>query len=263
MSALENDLLALEPSDHAVHFYGLDGRALASAIGPYLLRGLQSDEAAIVIARPAHCETLQAYLDDAGLDTRHLRGGRKLQTFDADETLDRFMVGGQPDADRFDATVGNIVRAAAAAAPGLHAYGEMVGLLWDRGQYPAAIRLEQLWHRLMAETKFTLLCAYGVDLLDPNLEIGLLDALFCAHTHLLPGEAPGDLSEALELAIKDLLGRDGDRIAREAANFAPRRWSRLPKTEAMILFLRKNMPNRAAEIFERAKEHYRAFPSAS
>jgi hypothetical protein len=36
----------------------------------------------------------------------------------------------------------------------------MVTVMWAKGFYGAAVRLEHLWHRLCAENSFTLFCAY-------------------------------------------------------------------------------------------------------
>ena len=42
----------------------------------------------------------------------------------------------------------------------VRAFGEMVTVMWAKGFYGAAVRLEYLWHRLCAENSFTLFCAY-------------------------------------------------------------------------------------------------------
>ncbi|HEY8314658.1 MAG TPA: MEDS domain-containing protein [Candidatus Baltobacteraceae bacterium] len=263
MSVCQESLDALRPSDHAVQFYGLDEQALAVNVSRYLSSGFQRGEGAVVIARPAHLEAFKTGLDAAGHDTEGLVADGILQLFDAEQTLDRFMVGGQPDAARFDSVIGTLIRAATVSSPGPRAYGEMVGLLWDRGHYPAAIRLEQLWHRLLSENAFTLFCAYEIDLLSSDLELGLLDALFRAHSHLLPSGTSTGLSAALELAMRDVLGSASEDVMREAATFSRRGWSRLPQTEALVLVLRKSLPGDARKILARAKEYYLAYPPDS
>ena len=64
----------------------------------------------------------------------------------------------------FRAVVGDVMaeRAAAANGAGLRAYGEMVDVLWKRGEKSAALRLEEMWNELQAERSFTLLCAYAL-----------------------------------------------------------------------------------------------------
>ncbi len=258
MSACEDVLDTLVARDHAVQFYGLDAPALAANVGRYFLNGLRRGETIIVIAEPKNSRSFLEYLDAAGINHRALDASGQLQMYDAGQTLDRFLVGGQPDARRFDEVIGSLVRAALDTTPGLCAYGEMVGVLWARGQYPAAIRLEQLWHRLMAEQQFQLFCGYEINLFDPELEIGLLDALLCAHTHLLPSGGMNELSSSLEDAIREVMGGKSERIINEASNFSGREWPQLSKPEALLFFLRKNMPAHAPRILQRAKEQYLA-----
>ena len=40
------------------------------------------------------------------------------------------------------------------------AFGEMVALLWAKGQVGATIRLEHLWNKFCARHTFSLFCAY-------------------------------------------------------------------------------------------------------
>jgi len=56
---------------------------------------------------------------------------------------------------------------------GLRVYGEMVGILWKARQFPAAIRLEQLWNKLRKSHDFDLFCAYSIDIFDK--QFGVLD----------------------------------------------------------------------------------------
>ncbi|HEY5258090.1 MAG TPA: MEDS domain-containing protein [Candidatus Baltobacteraceae bacterium] len=248
----------LGPCDHAVQFYGLDEPALIANAGAYLLDGLRKDDNVIVVAQPRSRTAFESYLGDQGVDHHGLQASGRLQVIDSEQTLDRFMVGGQPDSRRFNDVIGSLVRGALAPASGLRAYGDMVDLLWKRGQYPAAIRLEQLWHRLIADSSFSLFCGYEIDVLDPDLELGLLDALLRAHSHLLPGGAAAALSTALGLAMKEAFGEEFERVAGEASGFSQRGWSRLAPSEATILFLRKDRPAHARRVLARAREHYLA-----
>jgi len=50
----------------------------------------------------------------------------------------------------------------------VRAYGEMVDVLWQRGERDAAIRLEEFWNDLARLQTFSLLCAYCIDHLDPQ-----------------------------------------------------------------------------------------------
>jgi len=68
----------------------------------------------------------------------------------------------------------------------IRAYGEMVDLLWQRGNADGAIRLEILWNQLASHYSFSLMCGYAVgqfykETRDPRY------AEVCAqHSHVLP-----------------------------------------------------------------------------
>jgi anti-sigma regulatory factor (Ser/Thr protein kinase) len=84
---------------------------------------------------------------------------------DAAETLERLSIAGRPDRGRFNDQIGVAIRDAsrhASPAAPVHAYGEMVTLLWDAGQVNAALELEGLWNELGTIARFTLVCAYPV-----------------------------------------------------------------------------------------------------
>ena len=68
---------------------------------------------------------------------------------------------GVPDPILFDRTVGADHPGAGCAAPGdLHAWGEMVSLLWEQGNLIGTLRLEQLWAHLQRSIAFDLVCGY-------------------------------------------------------------------------------------------------------
>ena len=116
----------------------------------------------LVIATPEHREVFARQLNHPGADLAGLVGSRQLVFWDAQQTLNQFMVAGQPEWQPFE----NVARAAmrqvlpATGAEGLRAYGEMVGILWKARQFAAAIRLEQLWNSLLEQSAFSLYCAY-------------------------------------------------------------------------------------------------------
>src|SRR4029077_10498664 len=109
-----------------------------------------------------------------------------------------------------DRSVGEAVRRAhaRAAGKGLLAYGDMVGVLWRQKQFPAAIRLEQLWNRLQKSLNFQLFCGYPIDIFDRTFDIGVIDALLCAHTHLLPTRSNAGLETAIRRAVNEVLGSE-------------------------------------------------------
>jgi len=70
------------------------------------------------------------------------------------------MVDGWPDDARFHETVTGLIARAGARGRPVRAFGEMVAVLWGRGDNAATIRLEHLWHTLCLSRGFSLFCAY-------------------------------------------------------------------------------------------------------
>ena len=98
------------------------------------------------------------------------------------------MVKGLPDRELFFNTVGKIVDTAKQAAwnaqRGLTAFGEMVAVLWEKGNYSGALQLEALWNELLNERAFHLHCAYPKWLFPERG--GELAAAICeSHSHVI------------------------------------------------------------------------------
>jgi hypothetical protein len=111
----------------------------------------------------------------------------RLTMLDARETLAEFMVDGHPDRQRFDATVGELVRRALGHGRGLCAFGEMVALLWEDGAPEAAIELERLWNGLQDRHDFSLLCAYPAWMVGGGADPQGYFAVGAVHTSIVSG----------------------------------------------------------------------------
>lgn len=235
-------------------------QALTTNVVSYLADGLNEGGSALVIATPQHREAFLREITRTGIDTDDATRCGRLAFFDAEKTLARIMVGGHPDSERFDRVVGSAVRdvSQASGSHGLRAYGEMVGLLWSARQFPAAIRLEQLWNKLRTTTTFDLFCAYPIDVFDKDFDIGVMDALLCAHTHLLPSGSDAELQRALERAIGESHGVATTVADRRRFSTTNHDWATLPEPEATILWLRAKHPEKADEILDRARSYYQA-----
>src|SRR3954463_3437089 len=154
---------ALLAPGHLLRFYD-DDQVLASAVATFLGEGLAAGQALLVIATPQHTAMFEEMLGAMGFDLAEAKGSNQLVTLDAAEAISRFVSGGEPDWARFEAFVGAAVARSIAVAPGgkVRAYGEMVDLLWRRGQEKAALLLEGFWDRLREEYPLSLLCAYAM-----------------------------------------------------------------------------------------------------
>src|SRR6267142_3125834 len=128
---------------HAVQFYENDS-VLLEALGQHIGTALESGDTAIVITTKAHRNGLAEELRLRKIDvSAAIKAGLFIE-LDAARTLVKFMVGGGPDKQKFEETVGALVRRAAARTKLGHrlvAFGEMVALLWAEGKRDATVRL--------------------------------------------------------------------------------------------------------------------------
>jgi hypothetical protein len=164
-------------------FYRTDAELIDVATDtfrPALRRG----EPVLIIATPEHRDAFTAAL--GGLADAAVADGR-LTLLDAQETLAEFMVHGLPDVERFESSVGNLIRGTLRRSNGLCAFGEMVALLWEDGKARSALALEQLWNDLQERHAFTLLCAYPSRLVVTEEDPSGYVEVSAAHSSVVSG----------------------------------------------------------------------------
>jgi MEDS: MEthanogen/methylotroph, DcmR Sensory domain len=188
--SLWSDLLnRAAPEEHLVQLYGEDDRLLVRNLVRYLGEGLRRGDALVVIATPEHARAITLELTAAGPAAAAAAREGWLVVLDARETLDRFLVDGRPNADRFFEIVGGIVEEArrCSASGRVRAFGEMVGLLWMAGRRTEALSLEDCWNDLLRGSACSLFCAYPIDAFEQAEASGDLRALLGPHTHMSLG----------------------------------------------------------------------------
>jgi hypothetical protein len=258
MSPWEKLLELPHSGGHFVQMYEADEAALAHNVGLYVWEGLRRGDGVLMIATPEHWALFARQLSRLGADPQSLLKSQQLVLFDAQNTLTRIMAGGQPEWNLFEGVVTAAMRQVKPAHGGadLRAYGEMVGILWRARQFAAAIRLEQLWNKLLEQSSFSLYCAYAIDIFGQDFHVGALDGILCAHSYLVPAQSNGDLETALNMAMDELLGPKADALRLLIrANYRPS-WAVMPNAEAMVLWLRTNLPDQADDIVGRSRDYY-------
>ncbi len=245
---------------HFLEFHRADERRTGANAGRFLAEALNANGICVAIATPPSANAIVGEIARLGLDpVRRMQSG-EFVLFDSTEMLSRFMRDDAVDAEQFDRTVGAAVRAAhrrAAGAP-LHAFGDMVSVLWDRKNRDGAIALEHLWCALQRELGFSLFCTYDIDVFGPDFADESIEGILQTHTHMVASANPSRLARVLERAMDEVLGADA--IAFHAAPVAKSGGSRavMPKPEQRILWLRSNLPEFADAILERARQLYTA-----
>ena len=178
---------AVNPHDHFVEIYESDP-AMVESVVRFVRLGVESGEAAMVVAEKPHIEGIERGLRELGIDPRILEARGLYLPFDSKETLDLFMVDGVPDANRFERSVGAAVARAGQGGRGVRVFGEMVAVMWREGDVSGALQLEDMWNDLATRMNFKLFCAYPAEGFgDSNLEP--LRAVCHRHSHVI-AESP-------------------------------------------------------------------------
>jgi hypothetical protein len=190
-STPEPDWTAVGPHGHGVQFYQFDER-LIQLLTNYAGTALVTGGTAIVVATQAHRRGLSRGLRARGLDFEIARAEGRFLTYDAPETLARFMVNGRIDRAAFADVVAGIVEHMSPSAngrrPRVSAFGEMVALLWTSGLTDAAIELEELWNELLDTREFSLCCAYPMSLFTRHQDAGPFLRICAQHSNIFPAE---------------------------------------------------------------------------
>ncbi|MCG5261326.1 response regulator [Cupriavidus gilardii] len=198
MSAVIPGHLAKPDAAHLVRFYDEDSLLIAD-VREFADEALRCGGSAILIATEEHLEALLPLLRGLGpgRDEQPWYTGN-LIALPAQATLDRFMVDGWPDEQRFLASVGELVAAEAQRSPPLHAFGEMVALLCEQGRHDAALRLEELWNDLIGRHGFRLLCAYPHRVFASSEQARHFRCVCDVHTHFYATAAgkPAEIADA-------------------------------------------------------------------
>ena len=117
-------------------------------------------ECTIVIATAPHLKSLEERLDRARVDVAQAMAEGRYIAINAETALNKFIVKQWPDDQLFAEFVTELIMRAKQNGRRVRAFGEMVALLWARGDIAATIRLERLWHEICKSQNFSLLCAY-------------------------------------------------------------------------------------------------------
>ena len=147
------------PSEHFVQIYDNDG-VFMDMLEAFIKAGLQADDGVVVIAIPEHLRALETRLERYGVDLNEARAQDRYIGLEAEQFVERFMVNGWPDDERFKRNVADLITRARAQGRKVRAFGEMVAVLWARGDQAATVRLEHLWNDLCQADTFSLFCAY-------------------------------------------------------------------------------------------------------
>jgi hypothetical protein len=256
-------LEAAPAADHAVQVYD-DLAELAASVGHYLDAGFRNGQPAVLISTSDHFDAFARELEARGWDIDQLEARGLLARFDAEQTLDAFMDGEIPSAERFEQVVGGAIDRVASRFPDatIRAFGDMVDLLWRQGNEAGAIALEELWNDLAETRRFALFCGYHLDIFDLDVQTSALPEIARVHTHPRPAADTSRLAAAVDKALAEVLGPvEAGQIYLQVAEQVPH--TQLPRAQAVLMWLSQQNPTGAQRVLKRVRTHYVALREAA
>jgi hypothetical protein len=142
-----------------VQFYDHESAFLAN-LGHFVGAALREGSPCLVIATPAHIQSVDRWLGEKELDISAAANAGNYIALDASETLTKFMKGPLPDRTLFRELFTRYLENLTAEDRSVRCFGEMVALLWQAGNQSGAVLLEEMWNELACDFSFTLFCAY-------------------------------------------------------------------------------------------------------
>ena len=137
------------PCDHIVQLYQ-DQDFLNRAVCRFAGAALANGEGIILVPTLTHWNAFRPRLEAEGVDVEAARARGQLTVVDADEFLPRFIQDAMPDSPVFLGLAADVIGQARAGGryQKVRWWGEMVNVLWERGDVAASMALEDLFDQL-------------------------------------------------------------------------------------------------------------------
>ncbi len=255
-----NGLLASAgPRDHIVQLYQ-DQQFLNRAVCRFAASAIANGEGVILVPTAAHWDAFRPRLEAEGVDTQAAQDCGQLTVVDADELLPQFMRDAMPDAPVFLGLAADVIARARAGGryPKVRWWGEMVNVLWERGDVAASMDLEDQFHRLAHEHEIAIFCSFVMDNFNGEVHSRMLPRLGQNHSHLIPVEDYLRLERAVANALRETVGADEARVLEEQLLARAPSPFQMPRSQALLLALRETLPVVADSVLTRSRRLYQA-----
>ena len=152
------------PCDHVVQLYQ-DEDFLSRAVCRFAGGALANGEGIILVPTLTHWNAIRPRLEAEGVDVKAARERGQLTVVDADECLPRFMRNSMPDSSIFLGLAADVIGQARAGVryQKVRWWGEMVNVLWERGDAAASMSLEDQFDQLAKKHDVGTFCSFLMD----------------------------------------------------------------------------------------------------
>src|SRR5947208_2043287 len=243
--------------DHIVQLYQ-DQDFLNRAVCRFAGAALANGEGLILVPTTEHWNAFRPRLEAEGVNVKDAQDHGQLTIVDADELLPRFMQGALPDGPMFLGLAGEIVARARVAGrfPTVRWWGEMVNVLWERGDVAASMNLEDLFDRVAHEQDIAIFCSFVMDNFNGEIHTHMLPRLGENHSHLIPVEDYVRLERAVADALRETVGPTEARVLEDQLLSKYQAPFNMPRAQALLLALRQVLPEVAGPVLQRSRDLY-------
>jgi hypothetical protein len=247
------------PRDHIVQLYQ-DQQFLNRAVCRFAAAALASGEGIILVPTISHWDAFRPRLEAEGVDVRAAQSRGQLTIVDAENLLPCIMRDAMPDSPLFLGLAADVIARARGGGkyPKVRWWGEMVNLLWERGDVAASMSLEDLFDDLANGQDIAIFCSFLMDNFSGDVHARMLPRLGENHTHLIPVEDYARLERAVSDALRETVGPDDSRVleGRLLSNYPGT--FHMPRSQALLLALRQTIPLIADHVLQRSRALYHA-----
>jgi hypothetical protein len=247
------------PHDHIVQLYQ-DQDFLNRAVCRFAGAAIANGEGLILVPTLTHWNAFRPRLEAEGVDVEAARARGQLTVVDADQFLPHFMRGSMPDSPLFLGLAADVIGKARDGGryQTMRWWGEMVNVLWERGDVAGSMALEDLFDQLGHKHDIALFCSFLMDNFDGEVHTRMLPRLGTNHSHLLPVENYDRLERAVANALRETVGPDEARSLESELLSGYREPFHMPKAQALLLALRQAVPAVADPVLRQTREFYTA-----
>ena len=252
-------LASAGPRDHIVQLYQ-DQQFLNRAVCRFAASAIANGEGVILVPTTAHWEAFRPRLEAEGVDVAAVQAAGQLTVVDADELLPQFMRDAMPDAPVFLGLAEEVISQARGDGryPKVRWWGEMVNVLWERGNVAASMDLEDQFDRLARTQEIAIFCSFVMDNFNGEVHSRMLPRLGQNHSHLIPVEDYARLERAVADALRETVGADEARVLEEQLLSRHSSPFQMPRSQALLLSLRDTLPLVAEAVLTRSRKLYQA-----
>ncbi|MGA8271481.1 MAG: MEDS domain-containing protein [Candidatus Sulfotelmatobacter sp.] len=252
-------LAGAAPRDHIVQLYQ-DQQFLNRAVCRFAAAAIANGEGVILVPTVAHWDAFRPRLEAEGVDVKAAEKRGQLTIVDADNLLPTFVRNGMPDSPVFVGLAANVIAQARRDGqyPRVRWWGEMVNILWERGDVAASMKLEDLFDQLAHEQDIAIFCSFLMDNFNGEVHARMLPRLGENHSHLIPVEDYARLERAVSDALRDTVGPDESRVLEDQLLSRYRGSFHMPRSQALLLALRQTLPLVADDVLQRSRTLYQA-----